>query len=60
VEGGRWKIIALVAMVIANLVAGAAVGRGGGSQPRPEMEGVERRCIIAMAKSQACWREMKK
>jgi hypothetical protein len=39
VEGGGWKIIALVAMVIANPVAGAAAGRGGGSQPWPEMEG---------------------
>jgi hypothetical protein len=33
-------------------------GVGGGR--RPEMEGVERRCTIAMARSQACWREKKK
>jgi hypothetical protein len=30
---------------------------GGGSQPWPEMEGVERRCTIAMARSQVFWKE---
>jgi hypothetical protein len=48
------KIIALVALVIANPAARPTVGRERGSQPCPEMVGPERRCTIAMA------REMKK